>query len=216
MGSLLGAFGREVIKQRCVWLPIEPEIIHDLDRLLRATSYVFLNPCRAGLVTDPLSWPPSSYRDVIGAIAEPHLTAQQLADMLHLEYSSDFVPRFHQFLSDDHSVQVGGSPPPSPDPHGEHDRIDLDQIARGAAAATRGRPEDIRRRGATRQLFLHCAWAEGWRDTTLLGNLTALHPDSVTRAIRRGVPREWHIAGRLGTHDPRLNSYEAPAKKRQP
>ena len=37
----------------------------------RNEKYVHLNPCRAGLVRDPLAWPLSTYRDAVGLALRP-------------------------------------------------------------------------------------------------------------------------------------------------
>lgn len=40
--------------------------IEGVEDMLGVCRYVLLNPCRAGLVADPIAWTPSSYRETIG------------------------------------------------------------------------------------------------------------------------------------------------------
>ena len=62
-----------------VWVPPPiPTTIPDRRHLARQVRYVALNPCRAGLAPDPLTWPWSTHRDVIGAISHPWVPAERL------------------------------------------------------------------------------------------------------------------------------------------
>lgn len=72
--------------------PSEPG---DPKKQRRTLRYVFLNPCRAQLVTDPLAWPMSTYRDAIG-IAVPAVRAR-VAD----------PARLHGYVSRDDTVFAG-------------------------------------------------------------------------------------------------------------
>jgi hypothetical protein len=44
-----------------------PEIV-GIDKAARVARYIDLNPCRAGLVDHPLSWPWTTLRDLVGAV----------------------------------------------------------------------------------------------------------------------------------------------------
>src|SRR4029079_19605071 len=60
-GRYLAGFKRYRNLRR-LWAPVpEPEPIRDSKRLSRQFRYVILNPCRAGLVADPLCWSWSTY-----------------------------------------------------------------------------------------------------------------------------------------------------------
>jgi hypothetical protein len=48
-----------------------PLVRRTRDKILRDQRYVELNPCRAGLVDDPLGWPLSTWRDRMGLACPP-------------------------------------------------------------------------------------------------------------------------------------------------
>lgn len=51
----------------CLWMPVpEPLVRSGAQKLRRDQRYVELNPCRAGLVADPLAWPLTTWRDRMG------------------------------------------------------------------------------------------------------------------------------------------------------
>ncbi len=70
---------------------------------LRTMRYVALNPCRAGLAADPLAWPFSTYRDMLGLALDP--ARPRVPD----------PASFHAFVSADPSVRATGTelPPPA-------------------------------------------------------------------------------------------------------
>ncbi|MAE71281.1 MAG: hypothetical protein CME06_12545 [Gemmatimonadetes bacterium] len=49
----------------------------------RLARYIHLNPCRAGLISDPLAWPLSTYRDALGFSLRPARSAAQDPERLH-------------------------------------------------------------------------------------------------------------------------------------
>lgn len=81
-----------------VWAPAgPPEEVPPGDKEPRLVRYVHLNPCRAGLVDDPLAWPWSSYRDRLGLGIAP--AVPRAADPHDL----------HRYTSSDPSVQLSGT-----------------------------------------------------------------------------------------------------------
>lgn len=77
----------------------EPEPVSP-DQEARVLRYVHLNPCRRGLVDDPLAWPLSTHRELVGVVpgtAMPHPRPAWL----------------HQYVSSDPTVRVDGTPLPS-------------------------------------------------------------------------------------------------------
>ncbi len=73
----------------------EPEFVPP-DKELRVLRYVHLNPCRKGLVDDPLAWPLSTHRELVGLVpgsAEPHPRPRWL----------------HTYVSSDPTVSVEGT-----------------------------------------------------------------------------------------------------------
>ena len=75
--------------------------------------YTVLNPSRAGIVDDPLSWPWSTHRDVVGAIADPWVTAERLGAALGSRMAS--AQDIHAYVSGDPSVAIAGTPFPFDD-----------------------------------------------------------------------------------------------------
>lgn len=49
----------------------EASVVGDAQKRRRSERYVHLNPCRAGLVDDPLAWPLSTWRDALGLAVSP-------------------------------------------------------------------------------------------------------------------------------------------------
>jgi putative transposase len=69
-------------------------------KVRRDARYIHLNPCRAGLVRDPLAWPWSTYRDRIGLSLQPAVRRSWDPE------------RLHGYVSADPSVHVQGTPLP--------------------------------------------------------------------------------------------------------
>lgn len=86
-----------------VWEPAPPPAaVAEGQRRRRAARYVYLNPCRAKLVSDPLAWPLSTYRDAVG-LAMPPLRARV----------SD-PARLHGYVARDDTVGAGSLLPRAP------------------------------------------------------------------------------------------------------
>ena len=105
-------------------------------RVRRETRYIHLNPCRAGLVSDPLSWPWSTYREALGlglrrGVADPW--------------------RLHQYTAQDETVEPGSElPMAGPNP-------DIWQL-QGAVSELLCMPIDqLQRRGPGRRLWVQAA-----------------------------------------------------------
>ncbi len=123
----------------------------------RVLRYVLLNPCRAGLVRDPLSWPWSTHRDRVGLTATP------------LGPVEPDPADFQRYVSSDPTVAVGGTPLPRT-PLGCRWR----DVADAAVAATRCDPADLGRRGPARTLAIRAAWHLGLRDVAALVGATGI------------------------------------------
>lgn len=67
----------------------EPRWAADDQKRRRETRYIHLNPCLAKLVSDPLAWPWSSYRDTLGLLANPVRRVHGNPSALHRYTSSD-------------------------------------------------------------------------------------------------------------------------------
>ena len=111
LGRLLAAARRYRPAQAWCRVP-EPSTIADARHLQRHIRYVHLNPCRSGLATDPLAWPWSTHRGLVGAEANPWVAPAALAQRFRRE-TSDFGRWFHAYVSSDPSVSVSGSAYPT-------------------------------------------------------------------------------------------------------
>lgn len=121
----------------------KPEPVEGVKHERRTLRCVYLNPCRAGLVDDPLAWPFSSYRDAVG-LAIPTLVAP----------SADPV-RLHAYVSGDPSVRPDGTMLPAPP--AERGAIRLESVFAAVSALTRTPRSDLRVRGGARDLFVRAA-----------------------------------------------------------
>lgn len=174
-------------------VPPPPESLPDALHRERTVRYVHLNPCRAGIVKDPLEWPWSTHRDAVGLARAPAVPPRR------------DPAAFHAHVSGDPSVAVTGTPLPEPrygqasweeveDAVGavlrldrvaiHEDRRALRLIARLAAVyGVAGNPEIAERLGPRR------SWA--WRMTRGVPGPGARHSDPDLRLALRilGDPR---------------------------
>jgi hypothetical protein len=182
-----------------------PEVIRDAGHLSRQVRYVSLNPCRAKLVLDPLEWEWSTHRDVVGAVAVPWVAPAALATAVRARtrWPAEFAATWHTYVSGDPSCAVAGTRPPHSASTSELATVPLGRIAAAAAAAMRAQVLAIRGRTATRRLFVHLAWRQGWRDSTTLARACGTPAEAVR--LLRGRPIETLLpAGELCLGDDRL------------
>ncbi len=97
---------------RRLWEPAPlPEPVAP-DKLLRVIRYVHLNPPRAHLVDDLLSYRWSTHRGVIGAEYDPWVSMARIAQATGRPWCG-FVESFHEYVSSDPSVSPVGTPFPN-------------------------------------------------------------------------------------------------------
>jgi hypothetical protein len=184
------------------WEPVPPAgIIPDRHHLQRQLRYLALNPCRAGLVRDPLEWVWSTHRDVIGAIVDPWVDAGRVAAALGTR-GTGFVARYHEYVTSDPSCCVTGTELPRAAPASAMARFPLARIALAAAAATRELPSLIRRRTPTRDHFLRLCERQGWHSPRLLADVCGVTPQAVW--LRTRAPGHGAGAAELCLGDDRL------------
>ncbi|MFO0567816.1 MAG: hypothetical protein U0263_19305 [Polyangiaceae bacterium] len=164
--------------QRRVWqrVPV-PSVIPNAQHLLRVVRYVHLNPCRAKLARDPLEWPWSTHRGIVGAEVDPWVSPERMAAAVGWPLQ-DLPGRFHRYVSADPSVDVGGTPVPLAAPPTSIPRFALDRIVRAAASAAPGRPA-LERRAITIQL----AAQHGYGDVRMLGRYLGISSRTVRRSL---------------------------------
>ena len=179
LARLVGNLGRSrLAPTELRWQRVDtPQPIADVPKLLRQLRYVALNPVRAGLAPDPLAWPWSTYRDVMGAICEPWVTDAKIACLVGRPRAG-FREVFHRYVSADPACRVAGPPGARPANAVELADAPLAWLADAAAAATRGAPDDIRRRSSTRAVFLALA-RTGGHSPQRLAHASAITPSGV-------------------------------------
>ncbi len=205
VARLLGGVSTRLGEDRGRWDPVPaPSAIPDRDHLRRQVRYVALNPCRKGLVADPLGWQWTTHTDVCGAVVDPWVPAERLAQTLG-QSGTRFAERHHAYVSADSSVRVQGTPFPKPVVASIFPSVPLERIAGAAALATHSPIERVRSRSVCRTLFLQSSWHQGWRDFETLARRASVRAASVREAVRR-VPDPGSIGAvllRLG--DTRLS-----------
>jgi hypothetical protein len=176
------------------------EVIVDHQKLIRVVRYVALNPVRAGLIADPLLWPWSTLRDVMGAVIDPWVDSDRLARVLNRDPRT-FAAWWHRYVSTDTTATAFQTIVPcSAD---RLARVPLEWIADAAASATRRTPADIRRSCVTRWLFLTIGASSGWDWSSRLADACAITP----RAVLYNLARRNEAALNVGLRclaDPRL------------
>lgn len=201
LNRLLGQLARR-IDVRQLGRASVPQRIEDRPKLLRDVRYVALNPPRARLVDDPLSWLFSTHRDVVGATCDPWVDADRLASALGRPRRG-FVEWYHKYVSSDPSVAVDGTRLPTSIAPTDVATRPLATIARAVAAALRVRPSAIRRASAARRHFIALAVEQGWRNVAQLASAC----DCTERAIRHLIAHRDPTAidpARLCLNDARL------------
>lgn len=110
LGVELRAWTQRFHPGRSVWCAI-PEVspIRDHLHLRRQIRYVHLNPCRAGLATDPIQWEWSTHRDAVGCVEEAWPSREALSEAFESPLSL-LGENIHRYVSKDPSVSVVGSP----------------------------------------------------------------------------------------------------------
>jgi len=211
---LLGQFQRRLGLRRPLWEPLSRiDVIDDPKALGRTVRYVALNPCRAELASDPLEWLWSTHRDVVGAVVDPWLTAEQLARALGRD-ADGFVERFHAYVSGDPSVAVAGTRLPVPARAQAVTTEPLERIAKAAVVATRATFADLERKGATRRLFVLLARHQGWRDTALVARMCNASPRTIRRLAHADAPKLLAVGAMCLGDERLLRGIERPDRAR--
>ena len=144
-----------------------PHAVPDQKHLRRTLRYIHLNPCRAGLVHDPLAWPFSTHRDACG-LAKP--TARERMRDPHA---------FHAYVSADPTVSLEGTLLPAR-PYGS-DAPPLTAVLDAASSVTRTPLSAlVGQRSPARSVALSAARALAI-PTADLAAAFALHPSAVRR-----------------------------------
>ena len=155
---------------------------------LRDQRYVELNPCRAGLVSDPLAWPLSTWRDRMGFAWPP------------VRPRARDVARWHAYATRDDYVVAD----PLPYRFGEADPHDLV----GAVSSLMRLPTwKLRERGPARTLLVASLRWSTSLSAADIGDLVGLTGTAVRRVPFREVPGVGLVEQVAG--DPRFVALEA-------
>jgi hypothetical protein len=211
LANLLGGCRRSHVLAGFRWEPVGvPELIEGAQKVSRVARYTVLNPSRAGLVDDPLAWPWTTHRDVVGAIADPWVSASHVASVLGRPLRG-FVEWMHGYVSADPSVRVDGTPLPVDAEPQDIPTAPLGDVIAAAAAATRGTTSSVREASVTRDTFLRLAVQAGWRDARVLARVCGMTPRGVQWNLQHGRPVDLASAA-LCLGDARLRVVDATPK----
>lgn len=162
-----------------------PKIVVVGKSLFQELRYVALNPTRAGLCRDPLEWPWTTHRDVMGAVVDPWIDVERLAKALCTS-AEKLRAKWHNYVSGDPSVSISGTPPPEPAAATAVPTRPLHEILCAVAAALRVPVNRLRYDARARPLVVALARSQGWTDNARLA--TAL--DTSVRNIQRTGPAD--------------------------
>ena len=185
----------------------DAEIIPDHHQLRRQVRYVGLNPSRARLAADPLSWLWTTLRDFVGAAVEPWVCPVTLAQALGRRCQG-FVAAHHRYVSADPSTDVVGSPLPQPVNAQQMATKSLEDFGFAAVAATRSTYADIKRRSPARNLFLALVRQQKWFDSRQIAEFCGMTRQGIVKHESLGSMSKPELAaGLLCLGDPRLTAY---------
>lgn len=194
---LLSGFARWRNARRGVTGPVwqEHPPFHELPddlHVRRTRRYVHLNPCRAGLVEDPLAWPFSTHRDAVGLAVSPVVR------------KSGDPEAFHAYVSADPTVSVEGTwlPQGSAGPGTRPGAV-----AAAVSALTRTPEPGLRQRGEARTLLVQALKAHTALSMREVGEWVGLGESAVYKVPEGARDDLRRIERVLG--DPRFGAMEA-------
>lgn len=145
-----------------------PTLVRGRQHTERTKRYIHLNPCRKGLVKDPLSWPFSTHRDAVG-LAIPGVCSR-VRD----------PAAFHVWVSADPSVAAEGTSLPAV-VGGPSVPFSLEAVRVAVSALTRSTAGALKSRGVPRALFLAAAAALSGAPTSEIADFASVNPSTVRR-----------------------------------
>lgn len=172
----------------------EPTTVKSREKQRRDHRYIHLNPCRAHLAPDPLSWPFSTHREAVGLAVAPVRRA-------HRDPHG-----FHRYVSSDPKVHVQGTPLPmraEADLYGEGA---LEVLWTAVSAVTRTPSSTLHREASARRLFIRAARTLTDASEASIAGMARVCRRTVLRA-EIGADREVQIVERV-CGDPRFAALE--------
>jgi hypothetical protein len=161
--------------------------------LCAVLTAVHATPSTVSNLEDPLEWPWSTVRDLLGAVIDPWVTPPLLTSALG---DGEAVMAL---LAE--ATKEGVEPAPRSDVPTSAIR----DVLRAAAAATRRPAGAVRRPGPTRRLFVALANAHGWWMPRHVATLCSVGRRTLYRQLEH-VPNGWVRAGALCLGDARLRA----------
>jgi len=152
----------------------------------RHVRYIHLNPCRAGLVTDPLAWAWSTHRDAVGLALPPW--RRRVPDPL----------AFHRYVSGDPTVHVRGTELPGLTlalPGGERG---FRAVQAAVSELLRVPWSEVTRRGPARRLVVSATVELGALSISEVARLAGVTPRAVRQASVGSDPRVAQVAQVVG------------------
>lgn len=170
---------------------LPPEVANSAAILGRMIRYGFFNPVRSRLTDDPLAWPWSTLRDLVGATANVWTPMERIASILRV--SADAGIRALTTLGDFRSPPVARPPIAAASLGGVRD-----------AVSSALRLTDVRQlaRAGTRRLIVQVCAEIGVSDSTRLAKLLGCSQRSIRRDRVSGHPAV--ESALLCLSDPRL------------
>lgn len=165
-------------------------VVRNAGHRRRTMRYLALNPCREGLTTDPLAWPFSTYRDMLGLALDP--ARPRVPDPASL----------HAFVSADPTVRVTGTelPPPAtavPVP------APLNDVLRAVAGLFRVPRVDLARRLRHRAVAVAAARQFSLAGRNEIAETLGISARTVSRLRTASTPAELALV-RRAIGDPRI------------
>jgi hypothetical protein len=174
-------FGDRPIGAR-IWQRVStPIVVSGAQKVLRNIRYIALNPCRANLCADPISWMWSTHLDYVGARANPWVNTKKICSTLTLE-KNDFSQWIHKYVSSDPSCKVSGSPLPNTAQWSRVPMFSLYQLAMASLIAHTEPSPALGMRGPARSEFLRLAGYFGLHTQNPVTTITGLSPQMISRA----------------------------------
>ncbi len=153
-----------------------PETVQAGLKTRRHVRYIHLNPCRGGLVGDPLAWPWSTHRDRLGLALVPWGRRHPDPEALH------------RYVSSDPAARVDGTPLP----WGVLEVPTAAQVETAVTETLRVPFDQLGRRGRARSL-----WLRGLRALTPLSSSEIARVVGVQPRAVRNVPQQGNADTRL-------------------
>jgi hypothetical protein len=152
------------------------DLVSGKDKVHRNVRYIHLNPCRSDIVADPLAWPLSTHRDLVGLTLQPAVTRHRFPDEIH------------RIISSDPHVNVEGTFLP----FASRGTPSSAEIAAAVGAVTRTLPAELKRKTLVRRLYLEAA-----RGLTLDSHATIAMEAGCTRFTVLRVASSVNASARL-------------------